>query len=385
MYCILPQRATAGLRRTTPELTDSNHDNDKPVDDSSTHTQQTDPVAMEINSSSPLTDLERHTLFSSHSQEVENLQYEEVHGVEEENTEGEYGNRDEDECDYLVFEIGESKEKKGGVHSGAQQTDKTNAEDKGADRGRREAEGVDGQKGEIARGGEVRGETEGEEGRDPNITIGDGYDEDETGEEDEGREKKGDEGDRRETKMGDGGRGYTKTEDKWREGIVGEMEENVLPGLVCISDSPLCSSSSQPITLDPSEQPVAAMWQETWVHNLSNRDDLSDCLQAELAVVYSDSDTGEDQWAGFANSDITKQEEGGGGIQDGICNGEQRQEEHCEDVVTGTEKLTVEDSRASDEEAMKTRRDLFLCFPSVDSLGSSTNPDRRVRDLKYIT
>lgn len=411
---MFPQRATAGLRRTIPELTDSNHDNNNPVDDSSTPTQQTDPVAMEISSSPPLTDLERNNLFSCHSQEVEKLQYAEVHGVEEEDVEGENEKRDGDECDYLVFEIGEQKGKEGEGDSEAQDAEKEEGGDEGEDIGREETEGDDGRRGED--GG--RGEIEGEEGREPgeveekgeidteeehreNVEGEDGCkDETESDDwgkrevegEDEGREKtEGEEGESKEAEVEDEGKGDTKAEDNWRE--VGEMKEDAVSELCCISDGPLCTASSEPlsVTSDALEQPAAAMWQDTWIHNLGNRDDLSDghlsdCLQAELAIVYSDSDAGEDQWAAFAPSDVTNQEDSGGGMQDGICDGEERQGEHYEaDVETGTEGQREEEQeesregRASDEEQMKTRRDLFLRSPSVSSTASSTDPDRRVR------
>lgn len=82
-----PQRATAGLRRTTAELTDGNLDNgsssnSNPVNESPTPIQPADPVTMEISSSPPLTDLERENLVSWRSQEVEELHYPEVHGVQ---------------------------------------------------------------------------------------------------------------------------------------------------------------------------------------------------------------------------------------------------------------------------------------------------------------
>ncbi|GLD61835.1 uncharacterized protein AKAME5_001360900 [Lates japonicus] len=268
LLCWKLLRATAGLRRTTPELTDGNHDNsssgnNNPVDDSSTPTQPTDPVTMEISSSPPLTDLERDNLFSCHNQEVEELQYPVVHGLEEEAAEGEHGKRDEDECDYLVFEIGKD-----------------------------------------------RGEP---------MTV----------------------------------------------------------------------------TSAPSEQPAAATLQDAWGHDLGNRDDLSDghlsdCLQAELAIVYSDSDAGEDQWAAFTPSDLTNQEKTGG-----ICDGESKEEERREDeerreeedeveVESRTEEQREEEQegrrgvRGDDDEQMRSRRDLFLRSPSASSTASSTDPDRRV-------
>nr|XP_020475291.1 uncharacterized protein LOC109971404 [Monopterus albus] len=236
LLCWKLLRATAGLRRTIPELTDGKHDNSNSgnnnlVDNSSTPTQPTDPVTMEMSSSPPLTDLDRGNLFSCHSHEVEELQYPEVHGVEEAAV-GENGKRNGDECDYLVFEIG-------------------------------------GQKGKE-RGHEIEGGQDTEKGRE------------------EGEDR---------------GRGETEGQDERR---------------------------------DPAEQAVSATLQEAGVHSLGNRDDLSDghlsdCLQAELAIVYSDSEAGEDQWAAFTVSDATNQEEA----------------------------------------------DLFLRSPSVSSTASSTAPDRR--------
>ncbi|XP_045908021.1 uncharacterized protein LOC123972540 [Micropterus dolomieu] len=197
LLCWKLLRATAGLRRTTAELTDDDSSgNNNPVNNSPT----TDPVTMEISSSPPLTDAEReNSVLCCRSRDTEELHYPGVHGVqqpirdeqeEEPVAEGENGKKHEDECDYLVFEIGEPK------------------------------------------GGE-----EGE---------------------------------------------------------------------------PLISAS------DASEQPAAAMLQDAWGHDLCNRDDLSDCLQAELAIVYSDSDAGEDQWASFAACDVNGQEEAGGGSHDSV-------------------------------------------------------------------
>lgn len=46
---------------------------------------------------------------------------------------------------------------------------------------------------------------------------------------------------------------------------------------------------------------------QVWAHDLCPRDDLSDCLQAELAAVFSDSDAGDDQWAAAIISDVISQ------------------------------------------------------------------------------
>ncbi|XP_068427231.1 dentin sialophosphoprotein-like isoform X2 [Clinocottus analis] len=376
LLCWKLLRATAGLRRTTAELTDGNLDNSSSCNNNSVNDSPTPPVTMEISSSSPLNATESENLVIWGSQEVEELHNPEGHGVdeqqeveeihhleghgvneqqeveeihhpeghevdeqqegeeihypeghgvdeqqEEEVAEKENVIRDADECDYLVFAIGELK-----------------VEDKGS-----ESEEQD-----TKRGGEVeedgrRGATEGEE----------------EGSGDPERE--------------DGGRGDTKGEDECT-GTVGEMSE-----LLFISCSPVCPSSS-----DPSE----ALLHEAWGHDLGNRDDNSDCLQAELAIVYSDSDAGDDQWASFAHCDVTNQEEAGGGTHS-VCDGELEEEERGgrnkergEEEESGTEKQR-EDERiggreGDDEEQMMSRRDLFLRSPSVSSTASSTDPDRKI-------
>ncbi|XP_033506079.2 uncharacterized protein LOC117271795 isoform X1 [Epinephelus lanceolatus] len=359
LLCWKLLRATAGLRRATAELTDVNHENsssgnNNPVNNSPTPIQPTDPVAMEISSSPPLTDMERENLVSWHSQEVEELHYPEVLGVqqpirdkqeEDEAAEKDNGKRDGDECDYLVFEIGEKKGR------GEEDRSEGHTTDKGG-----EGE-EDGERGETERKEEGSGETEKDEG----------------------------------------GRGETKEENGWIGKTAGGMKDDTLSELLFISDSSVCPSSSEPptVTSDPSEQPAAAVVHETWGHDLSNRDDLSDshlsdCLQAELAIVYSDSEAGEDQWAAFTSCDVTNQEEAGGGIQNSICDGESKEEERGVDdeergvqkdkaeVETGREELDGRRGRDDDEEQMRSRRDLFLRSPSVSSTASSTDPDRKV-------
>ncbi|KAK2843991.1 hypothetical protein Q5P01_010650 [Channa striata] len=390
LLCWKLLRATAGLRRTTLELTDGNHDNNNPVDDSSTPTQPTHLVAMEISSSQPLTDLERNNLFSSHSQEVERVQYPEDHGTEEGEAEEENEIREGDECDYLVFDIGEKKEKEvGGENNEGQKNGRAEKEEEG----RGTTEGEVEVKGEIATEDTDRGKVEAEDGS-KEKPESDACGRRETEEEGEGRDQI--EGEDGEAEREDGAQGDTKVEDDWREAVVGEMKEDALSELLFISDSPPCPAASEPLNVpsDSSEQPAAAVWQDAWLHNLSNRDDLSDghlsdCLQAELAMVYSDSDAGEDQWGAFAPSDVTNQEEAGGGIQSCTCDGESKErggedeerheEEYEAQVEAGMEEQEERaGGRGDEEEQMKTRRDLFLRSPSVSSTASSTGPERRL-------
>lgn len=370
--CLCPQRATAGLRRTTAELTDGNQDsnssNNNTVNDSPTPTQPTDPVAMEISSSPPLTDLERENLVSWRDQEVEELHYPETHEIqpikdkqeEEEAEEGANG----DECDYLVFEIGGKKEgKERGESEEGQKTERGGEE--GEDGGRGGTEGKDEGRGEVDADDINKGERE-------SADCG-----------------------RRETEGEDGG------------GEDSKLKADALAELLFLTDSPVCPSPSEPpvVISHPSEQPATALLQEALGHDLSNRDDLSDghlsdCLQAELAIVYSDSEAGEDQWAAFAPCDVTNLEEAGGAIRDSICDSESKEGEERggEKEERGKEEDEAEEQRErevekrqeerrgsrdddddDDEEQMRSRIDVFLRSPSVSSTASSTDPDRRVR------
>ncbi|TMS09938.1 hypothetical protein E3U43_002597 [Larimichthys crocea] len=534
LLCWKLLRATAGLRRTTPELTDGNHNNstssnNSPVNNSPTPVQPTDPVTMEISSSPPLTDLERENLVSWCSRGVDEPHYPEIHGMqqpirgeqeEEEAAEGENGKTDGDECDYLVFEIGEQREgeeevgkseggqktERGGVEEGEEGRGETAGGDEGRgeeieiedegrgkvdgedgggeieieDKGRRDTERENEGRGEIEIKDEGRGKVEGEdgggeieiederrgdterenEGRGQTEIENEGRGEIEI--KDEGREKvdgenveggetegkderrgkteieyegrgkgKGSDVGKGETESEDcgrkeiegedeggvkmegedegigeteGGRGDTKEENGWIGEMMGEMKDDAdAAELLFLSDSAVCPSSSQPliVTSDPPEQPAAAMLQGAWGHDLGNRDDLSDghlsdCLQAELAIVYSDSDAGEDQWAAFAPYDVNNQEEAGGGIHDGICDGESKEEERGgENEKRGEGETEVESEEREEEvekeqeerggrddgddgEQMRSRRDLFLRSPSVSSTASSTDPDRRL-------
>ncbi|XP_030016779.1 cyclic nucleotide-gated cation channel beta-1-like isoform X2 [Sphaeramia orbicularis] len=345
LLCWKLLRATAGLRRTAGELTDSSHNdsnssNDNPVDDPHAPTQPTEPVTMEISSSPMLTDLERENLVSCHSQEMDGLHYPEAQKPvsdereTDEAAETESDRRNGEECDYLVFEIGE-KNKRG------------------------EEEEVE----DIGGRGEGEGDAE-DIKEDVTEDIGEEKEEDDWRKEIEEHETKEDT--EEETQGEDGGR----AEDGY-----GDEEASSLSELLFMSDS-VPAAEATLVTFDPPEQPAATMLQECWGQDLGNRDDLSDshlsdCLQAELAVIYSDSDAGDDQWAAFPNQGGC--ETGGGGEGDE----EERKEQEMGKEEQREEEME-ESSIATDEEQMKSRRDLFLRSPSASSTASSTDPERRV-------
>lgn len=387
MNCLFLQRATAGLRRTTAELTDGNQDdsssgNSNSVNDSRTPLEVTDPASMEISSSPPLTDLERETLVSWHDQEIEELHYPEAHEIqqpikdkqeEEEAVEGENRETNGDECDYLVFETGEDKRESEGreeLEGGEEEAKEGGGEEIGGaigqDEGRGDIVAEEGCKGEretMTKDEEVNPacmnetivENVGEDGGSEDLKVADGL-EDEAG---------------------------------------GEMKADTLAEILFLSESPVPSSSETPTAIShPAEQAAAAVLHEAWDQDLGNRDDLSDCLQAELAIVYSDSDAGEDQCVAFMPCDVTNREEADGGIHDSICE-EEKEEKEGKSEERGKEEGETEEqiekaegtkeqwrrSREDedDEEQMRSQRDVFLRSPSVSSTTSSTDPDRRVR------
>nr|XP_043893563.1 uncharacterized protein LOC122776866 isoform X2 [Solea senegalensis] len=381
LLCWKLLRATAGLRRTTPELTDSSHNSyDNPADDSPATAQLTDPVTMEISSSPPHTDLERDNLFNYHSQEEEEaLHYPEFTGSDEV-VEGEKDERrDGDECDYLVFAIGEDK---GGESVEVEDVEReVEVEEEGEDGGRGETEGEDERRGEIE-GEEGRGETEGE------VEVGREFklEDDDRGKVEGEDESKIDWG-RREIEGEDEGRENVEGEDG--ESVEGEKEDALSELLMLsVSDSPACLLSSEMLinTSHSSEQPMAAMavtaaiLQAASVHDVGNRDDLSDghlsdCLQAELAVVYSDSDAERDDHLALSvTSEVVDHEEAGecdGGSKDVE---EERREEELENE---REERGSRDGADEDNEQMR-RSNLFLRSPSPSSTASSTDPDRKL-------
>lgn len=330
-----PQRATAGLRRPAAELTDGsqgNHSasNSNPVNDTSNPVQPTDRVAMEIRSSPPMTELERENIVSWHSEEVQELHYPEDRAMQQpmkDQQEEEEADADGGECDYLVFEIGEKEERK----SDGEKMEKA-AEEEGDDetRGR----------------GDVGGKEEGERENVEENIVEDPWKDD----------------NRRDGKEEDGG-------------MMGTVEAEPL----FLSDGP--SSSSPPEQLMESRLP----------EKVADQDDLGACLQAELAVVYSDSDPGDDQWAAaFAASDVTQRNEAAAELSDIVRDdGENREEggrredegreEPEEEKEEGVQLSCREDEY--DEDQMTTRSGVFMRSPSFSSTASSTDPDKRVRPL----
>ncbi|XP_034059072.1 uncharacterized protein DDB_G0283697-like [Gymnodraco acuticeps] len=321
---------------------------------------------MEISSSPPLTDMERENLASWHIQEV-------LHGGqqpitdeqdEEEAAEKENGKINEDEeCDYLVFEIGEQK----GWHKGEGDEGGQDTETKGEEEeygGRGDTEGKEEGTGETERKYEGRGDTEREDGGRGDTEREDGGRGD-TEREDRGRgDTEREDGGRGDTEREDGGRGDTEREDGGRGDTV-EMKDFFSP------------SASEPMTatLDPLD---------TWGHDPDNRDDLSDShlsdyLQAELAVVYSDSDAGEDQWAGSTPCHVTNQEEADAEVHDGESMEEEKgYEAEVENVTEVQREEEEEERRNDDEEQRRSGRDVFMRTPSVNSTASSIDPDRKV-------
>lgn len=347
--------------------------------------QSPDPVTMEISSSPPLPDLERENLVGCRSQDREEL-YPDTHELQEpikdkqegkEAEEGGNGETNGDECDYLVFEIGQQEERQ---ETGEREEQENEGGD-GGGRGRTEGQGEekvqadDGSKGQSIdlKRGQIE---EGDEGGVKKVSKDEGI---------------------RDTQARVGGRGDSKEEDEWVGKRNGEMKAEALADLLFLSDHPVGPSSSEPriVFSQPSEQPAANMSQDAWGHDPGNQDDLSDCLQAELAIVYSDSDAGDDQWAGFAPCNVTNQEEAGRGICDSICEVKNKEEHRGENEERGGEEDEAEEQREEqvqkrqgemrgsrdtyDEEQMRMRRDVFLRSPSVSSTASSTEPDGRVR------
>lgn len=326
MVSLCPQRATAGLRRPVAELTDGNQgnlsaNNSNPVNDTSNPVQQTDPVAMEISSSPPMTDLERENIVSWHSEEVQELHYPEDPEMQQpikDQQEEEEAETDGEECDYLVFEIGEKEER---------QSDGAEME-RGA-----EEEGDDDTEG---RGDVDRQDEEERENTDLSYTF-------------EGKEEDGE--------------------------MMGTVEADAVAEPLFIPDGP--SSPSPP------EQLMETRISENL--KVTDQDDLGDCLQAELAVVYSDSDAGDDQWAACTASDVTHQNEGAGELSDIVPDGENREEERRREDAEREEpeeqkEEEVERSCREDDfdDQMTSRTGVFMRSPSFSSTASSTDPDKRV-------
>lgn len=369
------QRATAGLRRTTAELTDADQHNCVPssensANDDSTLPPPTEPVVMEISSSPPLTDL------SWRDQEAEELCYPECLEIQksgrdqqrDEGTTGETaedGERDGNECDYLVFKSGVQREETNMDQRDSGQKNEEEEEEVTA-----QGEGNEIRDQGVSENGSPRcdrGKSRGEEEQTVEESIGNKVI--------EGTSK---------------GAGGEDTDERADEVTVDSLEE-----FRFLSTSPECRQLSLEASnlLDSSETPAATKLQDDWTEDSSHPDDLSDCLQAELAIVYSDSDAGDDQWAGSSPRDITNQPESCGAISDNVRDGERKVEESGEENVLTLEKADEAEKRGGEEEERresvhpncddgeqtKMRREVFLRSPSASSTASSIDPEKRVK------
>ncbi|XP_024124746.2 uncharacterized protein si:ch211-153l6.6 isoform X2 [Oryzias melastigma] len=343
LLCWKLLRATAGLRRTTLELTagdQSTHPDSSLPSDSAAPPTSEDPVSMET-ASSP--DLERDNLFGCSSRETEEHNYPGVYEVDEESSEER--NVDGDECDYLVFETGEKEQR--------EEEDKSDISDETGNEGRTET------------GGEKTRWGEGKEDEEREI---------EENEKDSMEIKGVDDGDVDEDLFGteeDERRSGTKEGNGWMTETQEDITQNALPNLLIDSENPSCLlPEALVVTTDPPE----TTWLEPWEHEPTSRDDLGECFQSELAVTYSDCDDEEDHCG------VTSQE-GYGAITD---DAEKMKEETAEDEVeveTGAmEQKELEKKKTQEvtEEQMISSREESLRSPSVSSTTSSTDPDRKV-------
>ncbi|KAM4556640.1 uncharacterized protein V3H82_016570 isoform 3-T6 [Fundulus diaphanus] len=374
-------RATVGFRRTLPELRDGNHDNQSPCNfnsDSVTLAHPQNPEAMEISPSQTITDLAKENLFNFESQESDELPDPEVPGVEET---AEEKNEKRDEYGYLVSETY--------VQRGKEAEDASDKEEEEIG-GRGEIEGEDQRRGEVEGEENERRELEEDtqQGREIEMEI------EQRGNVDrEDKEKNESETDdlwKREIEGEDEGREGLNEVAIWITGILGEMKNAVSSDQPFINENPQSLLSEPPvITSDPPKSILL----ETWNHDLNNRDDLSyshlsDSFQAELAVVYSDSDAGHNQWAALASCDETNHLTKNRASADDTCTKESRNEDGVEEQ--NTEVLTLEEGEMNEQKEknsgvmeegevqMKSRRDLFLFSPSVNSTANSADPDRKV-------
>lgn len=342
---VFPQSATAGFRRTIPELTNSSHDNNPPST-SSTATPTENLVTMEINSSPPATDLVRDNSSSSNSQNEERLCCLEIHGEEDETSK-------EDECDFVF----KTEEETGEGHG---ESDNWRGVLEEEDEGR----------------WEVKGDEEGIEDQNRRTV----------------EEENGDE----ELKFENLGKVKDENKVDVYECVTGMPIEKTQ---ISSSDLFLMDENPQHILFQPptvtSDPPEDAL-QESWRWGDSgNREDftnnhLSDCLHAQLAIVYPESDAEEDQWAGSSPCEITSHIEENETIF-GTCDVEIKEEGMVSvEVETKLEEQGEEvkkESREDDEsrEQMMSGRDFTPQSFSVSSMTSSSDLDRRVSfTLKFF-
>lgn len=326
---LCPQRATAGLRRPAAELTDGSQGNasagnSNPVNDTSNPVQPTDRVAMEISSSPPMTELERENIVGWQSEDAQELHYPEDGEMAQpmrEQLEEEEAGADGGECDYLVFEIGEKQERK--------------SDEERMERAEEEGDGEASGGGDVGRREEEERETvEENEAEDPweDDTCQEGKEEEEDG------------------------------------GTMGPVEAEAVAEALFLPDG--ASSSSPP------EQPMESKLPE----EVEEPDEPG--LQAQLALVSSDSEVGEEQPAAAAelphevggdgeNREEEEEEQGRGAGEEGEEPEEPREEEF--------RRSCREDDR--DEDQGTSRSGVFVRSPSFSSTASSIDPDKRVRPL----
>lgn len=258
-----------------------------------------------------MTELERENIVSWQSVDVQELHYPEDTQMQQpmkERQEDEEAEADGGECDYLVFEIGEKEERK----SDGEKMEK-GAEEEGDD--------------ETGRSGDVGRKEEGERENAGENIVGDPWKDDNRG---EGKDEDG--------------------------GMKGRMEADAAVEPLFLSAGP--SSSSPPEQLMESGHP----------EKLAHQDEPDTCLQAQFALVSSDSELGDEQWAAFAASEVTQRDEG-------AVEEERREDEEREEPEES--KVVDED----EEDGMRSRSGVFLRSPSFSSTASSTDPDRRVRPV----
>lgn len=338
---------------------------------------------MEISSTPPLTDLERENMVSWRDQEEEELRYPECLEIQQSGRDqqkdevtsagAEDGERDGDECDYLVFESGVQREetKMDQSDAGQKSTEGEEQEEKITDQG---AEN------------EMRNGRRGSPRCDRRKSCGENKQASKEPSEDKVIERTSE----------DASRADGEDMDKRVDAVTADGLEEFR----FLSKSPelRLQSSEASNLLDSSETAAAAKLQEDWTEDSTHPDDLSDCLQAELAIVYSDSDAGDDQWVGSSPRDITNQPENCGGISESVCDGQMKVEESGEENVLTLEKENEAEKRGGekeerresvhpncdDKEQMRTKREVFLRSPSVSSTASSIDPEKRVKHVKCV-
>ncbi|XP_053740159.1 uncharacterized protein LOC128769993 isoform X2 [Synchiropus splendidus] len=322
LLCWKLLRATTGLRRTTAELTDGNHDdsssgNDNPVDSSPSPTQPAGPETMEISASPHVPDLERENSLGCCAQNEE--YYPEACRVMQPVDDGTEGGNGQTNGDDFIFQEDKEKEVE---DSGNEDKGVSNTEEVVGDK-------PEAEKDETTR--EIKEEYTGNEGS------------------------------------------VLEDEDGWRDETTAEVISDFLTDQILTLNSP---SSSPVKDLLPPEGAAEMGSQDAWCHDDTDdfsNDHMSDCIQAELAIVYSDSDAAEDPWATFTQDAHQEEEvQDGGQVEDGLDMG--AEEQTMQDINSEHQRR----KGADEEDAMRKRRDLFLSSPSESLSSSCADSERKV-------